>query len=231
MFCESYERSLKDAAVSGELSTMLQNHLADCSSCRAAFAEEQSLYAAIDAGLHAVANTQVPDTLIPRVHVALNNESIHVRTSRLWLFAAAPLLAAGLVALIYLRPHNASTPVVATENEPSRGTSSPTSTSSALNPLPPGGVFKVQHGRAASEARNQVSGAKFVEVIVEPQEAAALLRYEASLRRRSEPKPQTLLAKAVELPVGIQPLEIAEIEVGDLKIPALAKAEADADRK
>ena len=231
MFCESYERPLKDAAASGELSAALRRHLETCSSCRAGFTEEQSLFAAIDSTLCAVAHAEVPATLVPRVRVALNNESIHVRTSRFWLLAAAPLLAAGLLALIYLRPHNTSTPAVATENAPSRGTSSAPLISSALNPLPQRGVIRVQHGRTASAVRNQASGARLVEVIVEPQEAAALLRYEASLRKRFELQSPTALAKAIELPSGIQPLEIAELEVGDLKISALAKAEADADKK
>lgn len=231
MFCESYERSLKDAAVSGELTPTLSDHLAVCASCRSAFAEEQSIYAAIDSSLHTVANAEVPTTLIPRVHVALNNELIRQNTSRFWLVAAASLLVAGVFIGIYLRPHGTSSPTVATRNAPNRDTPPAPTISSVVNPPSPGGVSTLQHGHTMGAVRHQASGASSVEVIVEPQEAAALLRYEARLRQRAEPKPQTLLAKAIELPVGIQPLEIAEMEVGDLKIPALAKAEADADRR
>lgn len=229
MFCDTYEHSLKDAAVSGELSATLRSHIDACPACRAAFAEEQSLYAAINSGLHIVANAEVPATLIPRVHVALNNEPISQRTPRFWLLAAVPVFAAGLLLFVYLRPHPPSSSTVTPQNVSNGGATPGAAISSAVNPLPPRDVSTLQD-HLVKAVRIHSSDSKSLEVIVEPQEAAALLRYEVNLRRRFEPKPQALLATAIELPNGIQPLEIAEMEVGDLKIPALAKAETDADR-
>ena len=102
MFCNAYNKSLTEAAAVGkELAPALQKHLSECEFCRNAFAEEKSLFAAIDSVLHTAANTEVPATLIPRVHVALNNEP--VPQSRgfnfLWGFGGAAVTAAIVLGL------------------------------------------------------------------------------------------------------------------------------------
>ena len=230
MFCDAYNKPLSDAALGGALTARLKEHLAACACCRAAFAEEQELYASIDSGLRVIANTEAPSTLVPRVQVAINNEPIHEKTPRIWVYAAAPLVAASLLTLVYL--HSRSTPYrPATTQNASNPTSTVAAVSGAVNTSTPRGVNKVQGDGTASVRRSDNSGARLVEVIVEPEEGAALLRYEARLRERSVPKPQTLLASTVELPSGIQPLEIAALEVGDLRIPALSKTDADGDMK
>lgn len=231
MFCSTCNKSLTHAAASGELSPAQREHLASCEPCRNAFAEEQSLFATIDAGLRASTNSEVPATLIPRIHLALNNEPIREKTSRIWLYAAAPLVAASVLAFVYLHSHGAPYRPATTQDLSHPGTSTVAAVPGAVNTMPPRGVNKMQRGGTASVRRSNDSGAKLVEVIVEPEEGTALLRYEARLRERSVPKPQTLLASTVEVPSGIQPLEIAALEVGYLRIPALSKTDADGDMK
>ena len=231
MFCESYKQPLSDSAASGELNARLQEHLARCASCHAAFTEERSLYATIDASVRVAANAQVPATLIPRVHVALNDESIREKTSRIWLYAVALLVAASVVAFAYLHPRGTPYPLATRPNSSSRTISTIATAPDAVNTLTPRGVNRGQRDGAATPARRHTSDADVVEVIVEPEEAAALLRYEALLRERSAPKSQTLVARTIELQQGIEPLKIADLELGDLRIPALEKTEADGDGK
>jgi hypothetical protein len=230
MFCKPCLKSLTVAAASGEqLPHALQQHLGTCESCHAAFAEEQRLFAAIEVGLRSAANAEVPVTLIPRVHVALTNELLPLKPNRIWFFAAAPLLAAAVLALIYLPSRGSRGPAQITHNASNRAASTTTTaaTPSIVNNERPRGVSKVRHDGRTTLIHRRNADANLVEVIVEPEEAAALLRYEARLRGWSTPKSRTLLARTIELRPGIEPLEIVELEVGDLTIPALAKAEAD----
>jgi hypothetical protein len=70
---EHHKNALIEAAATGaELQGELRAHLEVCDSCRAAFAEERALFASIDAGLKATANTQVPPSFLPRVRASLD---------------------------------------------------------------------------------------------------------------------------------------------------------------
>lgn len=230
MYCEAYKQRLSDAAPSGELTAKLQEHLASCASCRATFAEEQSLYAAIDAGVGVAANAEVPSTLVPRVHVAINKEPVFVKPSRIWLLLPPALAAAALLAFLFL-PH----PAVRNPVQPNQAVSHPVVPMQAshpgeVNPPVPRGVIRTHDDGATRAARSHKNNAELVEVIVSPVEQTAFLRYETGLRQQSAARSLTLLARTVVVPQGIEPLEIAELEVGDLKIPALTKQEADADK-
>jgi hypothetical protein len=73
MPCKHYKNALIEAAASGaQPQGDLRAHLDACTSCRAAFAQDQSLFALIDTGLHATANAEVPASLLPRVRVGLD---------------------------------------------------------------------------------------------------------------------------------------------------------------
>lgn len=90
--CEGYRTEMTDAAAAGiEPSLELRSHLETCASCRAAFTEEQQLFAAIETGVRAVANAEMPASLLPRVRVQLN-ERIVPRGR--WMPAAAVMAAA-----------------------------------------------------------------------------------------------------------------------------------------
>jgi hypothetical protein len=233
MFCDAYSKSLTEAAAAGrELTPALQQHLSVCESCCNAFAEEQSLFAAIDAGLHAAANAEVPATLIPRVHVALNSEA--VPQSRefkfLWGFTGAAVTAAVVLGLSYFefkrpvtqtRPVTAS-PVTMVKSLPDQP---------VLNPVLKSGVSPVQHKQPAILVASRGSSPEFPEVLVPPDEGAALLHYEEFLRRK--PATGILMAgvKSIDLPRAIEPLKIGEIELVNLSIPVLSKWESDDDTK
>ena len=95
--CKCHRAELTDAAASGyELSYELRSHLDDCEYCRAIFADELQLFAAIDTGVRLTANAEVPVSLLPRVRVHLN-ERTAPRFS--WVPAGAAMAAVAVVVL------------------------------------------------------------------------------------------------------------------------------------
>jgi len=231
MFCQTYNKSLTDAAASGELSLAQREHLASCEPCRIAFAQEQSLFAAIDSGLRTAANSEVPATLIPRVHFALNNEPAPQRRSfsfLVWGLASAVVTAGAVFGLIRLSSKPAlvepsrPAPVAVVQNSPER---------TSLNPARAGGVSPLQHVKSVSLAASNSSTREFPEVIVPPDEGAALLRYEEFRRKNQDDVVLVASAKSLDLRPGIEPLQIAEIELVDLKIPVLSKWDPEDDTK
>ncbi len=234
MFCEAYNQSVKDAAASGEaLSPVLQQHLASCESCRSAFVEEQSLFAAIDSSLRTAANSEVPATLIPRVRVALNNEPAPQSSGfnfLVWGSAGAFVTAAVAIALLAPSHHPSNSPKVAAKAAPSARPAENSPAAVAVNPPPTRGVFVVHRTRPVVLSASDNSWQEFPEVIVPPDESVALLRYEQFLRR----KPaiiQMASVGSIDSPHRIEPLLIAEIELVNLNIPALSKWESEDDTK
>jgi len=76
MPCEHYQDALVVAAASGAAPEgELISHLDTCSSCCVVFAREQFLFAAIDSGLNALANAEVPLSFSPRVRVSIGRRT------------------------------------------------------------------------------------------------------------------------------------------------------------
>lgn len=82
MSCEPFQSELSDGAA--VRSPALEQHLAVCAVCRTRLTAEQDLFAAIDSGLHAVANAQVPPGLAASVRLRL----AHQKGQRRWFLAA-----------------------------------------------------------------------------------------------------------------------------------------------
>lgn len=75
MSCEKYQAALTEAAATSAAPAIeLRTHLEICTVCRARFAEVETLFAAIDAGLSTVANAPTPPSLIPRACSLLEQE-------------------------------------------------------------------------------------------------------------------------------------------------------------
>lgn len=103
MSCENYREALTEAAAANAaLSSELHSHLDGCASCRAAFAEERQLFVAVDAGLRAHANAEVPASLLPGVRTKLNELSVPRRS---WIpaFAAIAAAAALVIGIVFVR--------------------------------------------------------------------------------------------------------------------------------
>jgi hypothetical protein len=228
MFCDAYNKSLMDAAAAGtELTPALQQHLSACESCRNAFAEEQSFFAAIDSGLRVAANAEVPATLIPRVHVAINNETVSQSGgfNFLWGFAGATVTAAVILGLLYFPTKRESAPIAVS------GPTFPARVVQDLNRARDSGVSSLRHAKADAPAEKHISRREFPEVLAPAEEGAALLRYEEFLRKRQAGGALMATAKSLDLPQGIEPLQIKAMEVGALNIPALSKWVFEGDAK
>jgi len=100
MPCESYKEALTDAVAAGEApSRELTAHLAACAACRAFFAEEQQLFAVLDSGVHAAANSDVPASLFSRVRAHLDDQK---SPNVSWMGVGALLVSAALVLMSVL---------------------------------------------------------------------------------------------------------------------------------
>jgi hypothetical protein len=103
--CGDYRNALTDAAAADSVpSRALRLHLNTCAFCRAAFAEETQLFSAIDTGVHATANAEVPVSFFPRVRARLNEQPV---PQRAWIPASVAVAAAAalIVAFVFVRGH------------------------------------------------------------------------------------------------------------------------------
>src|SRR5215472_7642799 len=106
MPCERHKDALVEAAASGTVVRgELRAHLDQCASCRAALAEEQSLFTVIDSGLQVTANADVPPSLLPRVRSRLDEVAApRFRWVQPFVLASAGIALAFVVFLL-ARPH------------------------------------------------------------------------------------------------------------------------------
>lgn len=238
MPCEYYKDALIDAAASGVTPCeKLRAHLAECLPCREAFMKEQFLFAAIDTGLHAAVNTEVPLSLLPRVRDRINEAG--ARRFR-WLppvvlaYASAAIVVAIFV-MAQLRH---------TTREDVTGQSSPTSVS-----IPPvsksnaekhssestqKAVSQVNYSRSTRDStipRSAASGNP--EVLVPPDEREGLAQLVATLNEH----PDVAVAFLAQHPekkdalVSVDPLEISDIEIKPLERRAEAETSDGAGEK
>jgi hypothetical protein len=225
MPCEHYKDTVMETAASGSApSGELRAHLAECSSCRAAFAEEQTLFAAIDSGLHAAANTKVPPSLLPRVRTALDETS----TLQLCWLRPAVFLSAGAVLafaiFLIARPRQALPEDVAKQG----GVAVPTAVARAGKTNP---AQDVQEGAQIAAIRaplfhptpnstNSSSAASSSpEVLVPPDEREGLAQLVATLNEHRD-FAAAFVAQRPEkkdVLVTVDPLQIEDIEIKPLE--------------
>ncbi len=226
MPCEHYKDALIEASATGAVPQgELQAHLTECACCRAAFEQEQSLFTAIDSGLHSAANTEVPTSLLPRVRAAL--DEVAVAHPPRWLqplvFASSSVVLAFMVFLI-ARPHHA-----VPENAASQGpVVAPTPMTPGTN-VNPGKIPATPTETASTRANppHTVRNSTFFhpvassnpEVLVPPNERVAFARLVAALNERSEVG-KALLSQTAEKKdalVSVDPLQIADLEIKPLE--------------
>jgi hypothetical protein len=218
--CEDYRVSLIDAAAVGSApSYELRSHLDACASCRAVFAEETQLFVAIDSGVCATANAEVPATLFPRVRGQLNERAVAQRS---WVpaFATLATVAALIVAVAFLRGfgHGASETnprmIVTAHNDspiviqPSPSTAAPIETTS-----PPSKIRSVRPVGDASVAKIEQAA-----VIIPGGQKQVIDSFLASVRQ-GKVGADVLLAEKPRKPLEelqVSPLDILPITVNPL---------------
>lgn len=227
MPCEQFEDALIEAAATGALQGELRAHLDACASCRAALAQEQSLFNAIDSGLRAAANTEVPPSLLPRVRASLDGAVVErARWFVSWpVLAGAAVCVAILFAVVTSRqnniPQNAENSVANSSSTPSAKASAaiPGSLTPSLQPEPSapptrGAVAKNVASRSASE--------RYIpqpEVLV-PRDQELLL---ASYAQQWGARKRAPLLAANLGDTTVEPLEVAPIQIDQLDVKPLAE--------
>jgi hypothetical protein len=223
MPCENYREALMEtAATNSAPSRELRSHLDACVSCCAAFTEELQLSAAIDTGVRAIANTEVPRSFLPRVRASLEDVSASQRRWTPFLIFAAASTAIVLTAFIVTRPHHAanndqakqiySVPSRETPEIPARREATGTPAIVASN-----GSHRTLRWRNFASTNSASSNQ--LEVIVPPDEREAFARFVASMQDRRDGA-LTLVTSGPEKkddPISVAPLQIAKLEVRRLE--------------
>jgi hypothetical protein len=227
MPCKHFKDALIEAAANGvEPQGDLRAHLAGCDDCCAAFGQERSLFASIDAGLQVAANAEVPVSLLPRVRARLDEEAAPRRswaTNWLVLASAAVMVAAFFTARVVWRPNVlhpavelAGKPVPPLATSPSRNQNPvlvpPVEKSSAsqrqdvVAKLPPG-------------HETQARGKTIPEVLVPHDQELLLVEYAEQWSLRKHP---LLLAQEFDSTV-LSPLQVTPIQIDALGVKLLAE--------
>jgi len=228
MPCQHYKEALIDAAASGsEPRGELRAHLDACTACRAAFEQEQSLFASIDAGLHVTANAEVPASLLPRVRARLDKASA---PRRIWaanwlvLASAAAIIVALFVTRAVWRPSTVQSPVETAGNssEPPKVTPSPQNQIPVV--VPPAvknsdSPHQVAIARNPAEHATSPMGKTMPEVLVPRDQEVLLANYAEQWRLR---KRAPLVAKDADATI-LALLQVAPIQIAELDVKPLAE--------
>jgi hypothetical protein len=227
MPCENYKDVLIEAAASGaEPQTELRTHLAACAPCRTAFAEEQALFASIDAGLRQSVSAEVPASLLPRVRARISEEALPRRswfTNWLTVATAAAIIAGFFVTRVVwrlnLRPNppannaqaNPPTPVLPPPQAPVRTPEPSSAANSHSNP-------QTLLARNSQNLRLQPVRNSIPEVLVPRDQEVLLTTYAEQWGQR---KRGSLLAQNSGETL-LAPLEVAPIQIAELDVKLLA---------
>jgi anti-sigma factor RsiW len=233
MPCQHYKDALIEAAATGAgPQGDLRAHLASCASCRDALAQEQSLFGAIDSGLHATANTEVPPSLLPRVRVSLDEAPAPQRRwARSLVFASASVALAFLIFLV-ARPRHASPEDIArlspiTVLFPTAPATAANSEKTSRERAQVTDV-RVSHSHAARNSTNLHSVASSnPEVLVPSDEREAFARFLSRDRPLAE-RDLIRTARAPEPPQ--ESVEILPVEIASLTVKPLNKDEDDGQK-
>ncbi|HXJ05249.1 MAG TPA: hypothetical protein VNH65_09135 [Candidatus Acidoferrum sp.] len=226
MPCENYREALTEAAATGAApSSELRSHLDGCESCRAAFAEERQLFAAVDAGLRASANAEVPASLLPQVRAKLNELAVPRRS---WIpaYVAVAAAAAIVIGIVFTRGVG--------HHVPEQG---PQMAAAALSVVPtetktvPAAVPHVETSAPPSKGRLHrplriapVAPVEEVAVLIPAGQKQAIDTLLASVQQ-GEVKADVLFAEKPDEP--LQELQVSPLEISPIEMKPLVDVSAE----
>ena len=227
MPCQPYKDALIDAAASGaEPQGELRAHLADCTDCRTALEQEQSLFASIDACLQVAANSEVPTSLLPRVRARIDEKSAPRRiwlTNWLVLASAAAIIVAFFAARSVWRTNVVQEPVktAANTSESTRETLLQNRDHVVVPPAVKDSPSQPQLTIAKNrQARETLGSRKAMPEVLVPRDQEVLLAEYAE--QWSVHKHPLLLAKEFDATI-LSPLQVAPIQIDELGVKPLAE--------
>jgi hypothetical protein len=217
---EHHQDALIEAAASGAVPRgELRAHLDACASCRAAFEQEQSFFASIDAGLRATANSKVPVSLLPRVRAQLNGPSV---SRRFWVPAWALLAATAalVLAIVSVRGRRHDAP----EQNPLSSTVAqavlPTEIPAVAIGAPPQTNSGQRINKRSLPAKVQASASIEQVPVLLPAGQKVVIDAWLDGLRRGKVKANDLLAQKSDLP--LQDLQISPLDVSPIEMKPLA---------
>ena len=224
MPCEHYQIALTETLAAGrELEADLRFHLEACAVCREFFAQEQTLFAAIDSRVQQAVDADAPPSLLPRVRARLAEVPASPRRSWTPAFAFGMALSAVLLAIFVARRpgHDADrehSPQI-TSTTPDRTPQKP----SVLNESHSSAPVLVSAPRHPGHLSEKTRQARNIqpnepEVLVPPEEREALARFVAAVEQRNEIA-RALVTRAPDADnkaLKIEPLQIAQLELKPL---------------
>jgi hypothetical protein len=228
MPCEHYKNALIEAAASGsQPQGDLRGHLALCDACRAAFEQEQSLFASVDTGLNVTANAEVPASLLPRVRARLDEAAAPRSgwvTNWFALASAAVMVVAFFAARAVWRTNVVQKPVetAGNTNVPPRVTPPPQKQTPVVVPTVEKNSVSQRQLVIAKNAlapEALVRGKTMPEVLVPRDQEVLLAEYTEQWRFR---KRAPLLAQDSDATM-LALLQVAPIQIAELDVKLLAE--------
>jgi len=232
MPCEDYKDALVEVVATGaDPGDELRGHLKTCAACQAALAEEQSLFAAIDAGLHVAAKAEVPPSLFPRVRASLEREAAHRPFwSPKWyvLAGAGAMLAALFVVQALQRTRIEPKPVESANGGPVVHPHVQPPQDQMPTIAPTSSERPATQRRSSPEGNLALKGsitnrATTPEILVPGDQEVLLARYAEEWSRR---KVAPLHAADDSSEPGLKPLEVAPIQIAELDVKLLAETQS-----
>jgi hypothetical protein len=222
MPCQHYKEALIEAAA-GNVQPQgdLRAHLDACASCRAAFEQEQSLFASIDAGLHVAANAEVPASLLPRVRARLDEAAAPRRG---WVTNLFPLASAAVMVVAFFTARAVWRTNVVEKPAEMAGKTSVPSPQNYGHVAPPPVEKNSDSPRQLAIAKNPtehgtlLKGKTMPEVLVPKDQEVLLAEYAEQWSLRAH---APLLAQDADATI-LAPLQVAPIQIAELDVKLLA---------
>ncbi len=219
MLCEKYEEALIEAAANGAaLPNALHEHVQACGHCAAMLAGEQTLFAAVDAGLQKAANAKVRPSFVPNVLANLATETVPARNPIPgWALVGATAAVAVAAAFLSLPRGMSDKARIEAINVPSKV---PAGAGEAVLSLALERKTRSSAGayKAPKQQNFSVAGSPEPEVLIQPEEEEFLKRFYAAVRH---PAGDAKVFVTDNHEVTPKLLVIEQIEVNDLRIESL----------
>jgi len=226
MFCESHRRALSEAVLAGgRLPVEAEAHMALCTGCREAFADERALLRRIEAGISSRVVLETPASLIPGVRERIAGLGDSRSGWRLVLGYLTAALVLGVIAIsLGMRGKVPHAPL----ETPSASTVSAFGSPAATPPDDDAPRAKARQtpamARPPAAAGRPARRNRPPEVLISGDDRLGLEQYVASFRVAASGNKATLKEEGG---AEIKPIEIAELDVKRLSIEPLAVGDSN----
>jgi len=221
MPCESYKRALSEAAAGAALgstmSSALRSHLNSCAGCRAFLAQEQALFAYIDAGLRIVANSEVPPSLIPSVRARLSEQP----TRRRWILVPATIAVAACLVAVFVLVRIGNRTIQPTTTSVQSAMNAPSHKAVAVPRNPENTALSITKSAASRHSLQTRSTEPAEPLVLVPASQKEAVDYLLATLQRSRKDREVLIAQAQDrepVPTPISPIAIVPMEIKPLEI-------------